>query len=62
MLYLQNARGWRAGKVQLMFDAVIVAAAATLADVRLLAICVLGAVAPNLVVAVNHEPGRHLGA
>ncbi len=61
VLYLQNRRGWGAGKVQMLIDTVIVLAATTLVDVRLLAISVLGAVALNLVVAINHRPGRYLG-
>lgn len=60
-LYLQQRHGWRAGKVQMAIDAVIVFAAFKLVEPRLIAISVLGAVALNLVVAVNHRPGRYLG-
>jgi uncharacterized membrane-anchored protein YitT (DUF2179 family) len=60
-LYLQQQRGWRAGKVQMAIDCVIVLAALALVEPWLIAVSVLGAVALNLVVAVNHRPGRYLG-
>jgi uncharacterized membrane-anchored protein YitT (DUF2179 family) len=60
-LYLQKQRGWRAGKVQMAIDCLIVLAALAFIEPRLIAISVLGAVALNLVVAVNHRPGRYLG-
>ena len=61
VLYLQNRRGWSAGTVQMLIDSAIVLAATALVDLRLLAISILGAVALNLVVAINHKPGRYLG-
>ena len=61
VLYLQERHGWRAGKVQMAIDCLIVLAACTLVEPRLIAISILGAVALNLVVAVNHRPGRYLG-
>jgi uncharacterized membrane-anchored protein YitT (DUF2179 family) len=60
-LYLQQHRGWRAGKVQMAIDCVIVLAAFALVEPWRIAVSVLGAVALNLVVAVNHRPGRYLG-
>jgi uncharacterized membrane-anchored protein YitT (DUF2179 family) len=61
VLWLQAARGWRAGKPQMAIDIVIVAASfAAVSPVRVLR-SVLGAVALNLVIAVNHRPGRYLG-
>jgi uncharacterized membrane-anchored protein YitT (DUF2179 family) len=60
-LYLQGRHGWRAGKVQMAIDCLIVLAAFALVEPTLIAISVLGAVALNLVVAVNHKPGRYLG-
>jgi uncharacterized membrane-anchored protein YitT (DUF2179 family) len=60
-LYLQERRGWRAGKVQMAIDCAIVLAAFALVEPRLIAISIIGAVALNLVVAVNHRPGRYLG-
>ena len=60
-LYLQQRHGWRAGKVQMAIDCLIVLAAFALVEPWLIAISVLGAVALNVVVAVNHKPGRYLG-
>ena len=61
VLYLQDRHGWRAGTVQMLIDCTIVLTATVWVDLRLLAISVLGAVALNLVVAINHRPGRYLG-
>ena len=60
-LFLQQRRGWRAGKVQMAIDCLIVAAAFAWVEPQRIAISVLGAIALNLVVAVNHKPGRYLG-
>ncbi len=61
VLYLQERHGWRAGKVQMVIDCLIVLAAFALVEPWRIAVSVLGAVALNLVVAVNHRPGRYLG-
>ena len=61
VLYLQERHGWRAGKLQMAIDCAIVLAAFALVEPWLIAISVLGALALNLVVAVNHRPGRYLG-
>jgi len=61
VLYLQEKHGWRAGKVQMAIDCLIVLAAFAVVEPWLIAVSVLGAVALNLVVAVNHRPGRYLG-
>jgi uncharacterized membrane-anchored protein YitT (DUF2179 family) len=61
VLYLQNRQGWSAGTTQMLIDSAIVLAATVLVDLRLLLISILGAVALNLVVAINHRPGRYLG-
>jgi len=61
VLYLQERRGWRAGKVQMAIDCLIVLAAFAIVEPWQVAVSVLGAVALNLVVAVNHRPGRYLG-
>ena len=60
-LYLQEQRGWRAGSVQMAIDCAIVLAAFAVVEPWRIAVSVLGAVALNLVVAVNHRPGRYLG-
>lgn len=61
VLWLQRTRGWRAGKLQMAADGAILATAfAALAPQQAL-LSLLGALALNLVVAVNHRPGRYLG-
>ncbi|OWQ47570.1 hypothetical protein CDL60_09100 [Roseateles noduli] len=58
-LYLQKAKGWRAGKVQMAMDCAIVLLALTVVDVERVAYSVLAAVVMNLFIAVNHKPGRY---
>jgi uncharacterized membrane-anchored protein YitT (DUF2179 family) len=60
-LHLQARRGWSAGRVQMACDALIVATAFAWVEPSRIALSVLGAVALNMVVAVNHKPGRYLG-
>jgi uncharacterized membrane-anchored protein YitT (DUF2179 family) len=59
-LILQDRLGWRAGWVQLAFDAVLFAAAFGLRDVKTVAISFLGAVVANVVIAVNHRRDRYI--
>jgi uncharacterized membrane-anchored protein YitT (DUF2179 family) len=61
VLWLQSRRGWSAGRLQLVCDALIVAAAFACVEPTRVALSVLGMVALNLVVAINHKPGRYLG-
>lgn len=61
-LYLQDRHGWRAGKVQMAIDCCIVAAALATVEPQRVAWSVLGAVALNLVLTMNHRPGRYLVA
>jgi uncharacterized membrane-anchored protein YitT (DUF2179 family) len=60
-LWLQEKHGWRAGLVQMAVDACVVVAGFFLVSLPTLALSVLGAVALNVVLAVNHRPGRYLG-
>jgi len=60
-IYLQEKRGWSAGKVQMAADCAIVLAALLIKDISLVLLSILGAVALNLIIAVNHRPGRYLG-
>lgn len=60
-LYLQQTRGWRAGTVQMGADCVIVGLSIFIVPPMAVMISVLGAVAVNLVIAVNHRPGRYTG-
>lgn len=58
-LYLQQARGWRAGKVQMGIDCTIVLLALTVVEPERVAWSVLAAVVMNLFIAINHKPGRY---
>jgi uncharacterized membrane-anchored protein YitT (DUF2179 family) len=60
-IYLQSAKGWRAGKVQMVADCAIVGAALLIRDPLSVALSILGALALNLVIAVNHKAGRYMG-
>jgi len=59
-LFLQDRYGIRAGKVQMGVDLVILAVSYFFVGAHALAASVLGAVALNLVIAVNHRPGRYM--
>lgn len=60
-IYMQNKHGWNAGKIQMAVDFVIVLAALLIKDFSLVALSILGAVALNMVIAINHRPGRYTG-
>jgi len=59
-LMLQQERGWRAGKVQMVVDCAIVLAALFVVDPQRIAYSLVGAVALNLTLAINHKPGRYI--
>ena len=61
VVHLQNTRGWRAGKVQMAADCLILVAAVFVRDPLSVALSIVGAVALNLVIAVNHKAGRYMG-
>jgi uncharacterized membrane-anchored protein YitT (DUF2179 family) len=61
-IWLQERHGWRAGLFQMAVDASIVVAGCFVVPPATLALSVLGALALNVVLAVNHRPGRYLGA
>lgn len=60
-LYLQGRYGWRAGYVQLGIDGLIMLAAFLVLPPERVGLSVLGAVALNLIIALNHKPGRYMG-
>lgn len=60
-LWLQETRGWSAGRVQMAIDAVILAATVVVLDPLHVALSFAGAAALNLVLATNHRRGRYLG-
>lgn len=59
-LYLQQARGWRAGKVQMVLDCSILLSALAVVSPERMAYSVLAALVMNLFIAVNHRPGRYV--
>ncbi|HLD65007.1 MAG TPA: YitT family protein [Pseudomonas sp.] len=60
-LYLQERFGLRAGKVQMGIDTVIVLAAVFIVPADKVVLSILGALALNMVLAINHRAGRYMG-
>ncbi|MBG6246629.1 hypothetical protein CS369_21470 [Candidatus Symbiopectobacterium sp. 'North America'] len=58
-LYLQDPYDIRAGKLQMAVDVVIVLASLFVVSIPMLVVSVLGAVILNLIIAMNHRPGRY---
>ncbi|RPE71697.1 putative 5xTM membrane YitT family protein [Pacificibacter maritimus] len=59
-LYIQDAFGFKAGYVQLGFDACLFTVAAFVLPLDLVAYSLLGAVVANLVIAINHRRDRYI--
>jgi uncharacterized membrane-anchored protein YitT (DUF2179 family) len=59
-LFLQEHFGWRAGRVQMALDAVILLSALGLTDWQHVTLSALGALMLNQTLATNHRPGRYL--
>lgn len=57
---LQERKGWRAGNVQMTIDCCIVGAALFIVPLPQVLLSVLGALTLNLVLAMNHRPGRYV--
>lgn len=57
--YLQQRFGIRAGKFQMVVDCLILVASYFIVDWRLILISIAGAIMLNMVIAVNHKPGRY---
>lgn len=58
-LYLQNKFNIRAGNVGLLVDSVILTSSLFIFSIDLVILSVIGAVTLNLLIAVNHKPGRY---
>lgn len=58
-LYLQKSRGVRAGLVQMVLDCLIVVASFFIVPWWVIALSVLAAIMCNLVLTLNHKPGRY---
>ncbi|MFO0585586.1 MAG: YitT family protein [Anaeromyxobacteraceae bacterium] len=59
-IWLQEKHGLRAGLVQLAVDACVVVGGLLVTSPGVVALSVLGALALNMVLAVNHRPGRYV--
>ncbi|HVL75644.1 MAG TPA: YitT family protein, partial [Noviherbaspirillum sp.] len=60
VLWLQERFGWRAGYVQLALDAAILLMSIPVISPAAVLISLVGAVALNLTLAINHKPGRYM--
>jgi uncharacterized membrane-anchored protein YitT (DUF2179 family) len=60
-LLAQDLLGLRAGLVQLCFDALIVALSLSVAPPPTVLLSAIGAAVLNLVLVMNHRPGRYVG-
>ncbi|MDI2029590.1 YitT family protein [Saccharopolyspora sp. TS4A08] len=61
-LIAQERLGWRAGYVQMGLDVLVIVTALTVVSPAAVLISAFGAVFLNGVLALNHRPGRYLGA
>jgi uncharacterized membrane-anchored protein YitT (DUF2179 family) len=59
--WLQQSRGWSAGKVQMAVDVVIVLFALVMVPPERVLQSLVGAVAIGFFLTLNHKPGRYLG-
>jgi uncharacterized membrane-anchored protein YitT (DUF2179 family) len=59
--WLQQAKGFSAGKVQMAVDVVVVLTALMVVPPERVAQSVVGAVAIGAILTLNHRPGRYLG-
>ena len=60
VLYLQERFGWRAGKIQMAFDCIIVLGSFAVVDWQHVALSILGAIMLNQTLATNHRAGRYM--
>ena len=60
-LMAQERLGWRAGWVQLGFDALLFALALLVLTPELVLWSLLGAVVVNVIVGINHRRDRYIG-
>ncbi len=60
-VYIQERGGWRAGHVQMAADVVIFLVALLVLPAAAVAMSMLGSVALNMVIAMNHRQGRYVG-
>ncbi len=58
-LWLQDRLGLRAGKVQMAVDTCVVCASLFVVSLPMLMASIAGAIILNLIIAMNHRPGRY---
>ncbi|MFP1726298.1 YitT family protein [Lonsdalea quercina] len=58
-LYLQDKNVIRAGKFQMVVDVIIVLASLFVVSIPMLVASIVGATILNLIIAMNHRPGRY---
>lgn len=61
-IYLQKTRQWPAGWVQMAIDMLILIGGLWMLSLEKVALSIVGAIALNLVIAVNHRKGRYFNA
>ena len=59
--YLSEKYGISMGKFQMVVDCMIVLLSVFVVDYTLIIISFVGAIALNIIIAVNHKPGRYMG-
>jgi len=60
VVWLQQRFGWRAGWVQMAIDAAILLAALTVVEPQRIGLSIVGALALNAALAINHRPDRYV--
>ncbi|WP_445620814.1 YitT family protein [Kushneria sp. Sum13] len=60
-LYLQDRRGWSAGKVQLILDGLVMLMAFFVLPPANVIYSIVGAVVLGVILTLNHRPGRYTG-
>jgi uncharacterized membrane-anchored protein YitT (DUF2179 family) len=60
-LIVQERLGWRAGYFQMALDVAIVVSALAVVSPINVALSAIGAIVVNVVLALNHRPGRYVG-
>ena len=61
VVYLQQSRGWSAGKLQMGFDALLMLSALAVVPPSKVLYSAVGVCVLNMVLLFNHRPGRYMG-
>ena len=59
--YVSEKYGISIGKFQMVIDCTIITLAIFVVDYRAILISIIGAICLNIILAVNHKPGRYMG-